>query len=214
MFRQSRFCEEMARPVSYADAQRFRWVTILHMHVPLLLATAGWYLGAWPTLFDDPLANQLFRQIWPAVGLHVCVALFLAAVTGFPSYFFQPRGQSVEVQNRAIAMSYYACSPLAVSVLPVALAGFLIWVGVGAVKLTEDLVTGLILLTVFLVAALIYAWLSDLFRIFRRVMPQYRGRAYLIMLCVPASWFLLGAVTLVGIPFTVLFVIIVFASLG
>jgi hypothetical protein len=213
MFRQGRFCEDMARPVSYADAQRFRWVTILHMQVPLMLATAGWYVGAWPTLFDDPLANQLFCQIWPAVGLHIGIALFLAAVTGVPSYFFHPRGLPVEMQNRAIAMCYYACSPLALAALPIAPGAFFIW-STGASALNDKLLILSFLLTALLIAALMYAWLAELFRISRRVMPQYGGRSYVILLGVPASWVLLGLLIFAIIPLTLFFIVVVFASLG
>ena len=213
MFRQSRFCEEMARPISYADAQRFRGVTILHLQVPLMLATAGWYVGAWPTLFDDPLANQLFRQVWPAVVLHICIALFLAAVTGAPSYFFHPRSLPIEMQNRTIAMSYYACSPLALAALPVAPGAFFIW-STGATGLSDKLLIGSFLLTALLIVALMYGWLSELFRISRRVMPQYRGRSYLILLGMPASWLLLGLLIFAGIPLTFFFIVVVFASLG
>ena len=120
MFRQRRFCDEMARPVSYADAQRFRWATILHAYAPVLLLTISVYVGAWPILFRDPLWNQLFVAVWPAIGVHFCIVLFLAAVTGVPGYFFHPDHLPVELQNRAIALSCYTCGPLALTVVPVA----------------------------------------------------------------------------------------------
>jgi len=46
------------------------------------------------------------------VVLHVCVLLFLLAITGVPSYFFHPAHLPIERQNRAVALSYYTSAPL------------------------------------------------------------------------------------------------------
>jgi hypothetical protein len=48
-----------------------------------------------------------------AVIYLIAAAATFAVITGLPSYFFHPRGISIERQNRAIALSYYACAPLA-----------------------------------------------------------------------------------------------------
>ena len=44
-----------------------------------------------------------------------CLWLFLFTATGAASYFFHPRSISIERQNRAITLSYYACAPLALT---------------------------------------------------------------------------------------------------
>ena len=110
-------------------------------------------------------------------------------------------------------MSYYTCGPLALSVLPVALIGFLIWAAAAGVRLSEGMAMGLILLVVLLPVAPLYAWLSNLFHICRRIMPENRWRPYLIPMTVLVSCPLLVVPILVGIPFIVFFVVIVFASL-
>ncbi|MBU0639816.1 MAG: zinc ribbon domain-containing protein [Planctomycetes bacterium] len=108
MLHDRRFCQEMVRPVSYSDAQRFRWITILH-------ALAGLVFVALGELFIDsgPLEEAIDdfgAAIVPV--LLVSVVLCLAALTGLPSYLFHPRHLPVEQQNRAVALSYYACAPL------------------------------------------------------------------------------------------------------
>lgn len=109
VLRRSRlFCLEVVRPVSYADSQSFRWVTLLHTYLPLLACMLVW------------LATEAGRghtvsagDWWWLGGLSVWLLLLLAALPGLASCFFQWRQQSVEQQNRAIALSYYAWAPLA-----------------------------------------------------------------------------------------------------
>ncbi len=114
-----RLCLEMARPVSYADSQSFRWVTTLHAYVPIAVATAVW-------LQVHPLAAPGGREgrAWLLAGLVTWLPLALVLLPGLASYFFQPRQHTVEQQNRAIALSYYAWAPLALSaiVLPMPIA--------------------------------------------------------------------------------------------
>lgn len=101
------FCLEVVRPVSYADAQSFRWVTLLHAY-PMLLAG----LLAW-AVTELVRGHGLSAGDWWWLGsLAIWMLLLLAALPGLASYFFQWRQQSVEQQNRAIALSYYAWAPL------------------------------------------------------------------------------------------------------
>jgi hypothetical protein len=209
MFRQPRFCEEMARHVSYPDSQRFRWLTILHAYVPILLGTTAFYVGAWSALPRGFFWGDLITAVWPVVGLHVCLVLFLIAATGVPSYFFHPSEMPVELQNRAIALSYYACGPLAVTALPVAAL-------VIALAVVPDTATGICLALAAHLFALgeLVAWWSDIFRIARRIMPGHRGRATTVAICVPILWVLLGGFAFIGLPLAVALVIVAFASLA
>ncbi len=209
MFRQRAFGEEMARPVSYADAQRFRWLTVLFLHTPLLLATMVMYVLTWPAPFKDPFWDAAYAAVWPVAVLHLCFLLFLAAATGVPGYFFHPRDLPVEMQNRAIAMSYYACGPLAMAVLPAA-------TGVAALAIGFDgqVGLGLLLLAILLPGGQLAAWWLDLIHITRRIMPQRKGRAVLVAVCVPALWFLLGGLIFFGLPLLLLYVLIILAPLA
>jgi hypothetical protein len=210
MFQQRRFGEEMARPVSYPDCQRFRWVTVLHTYIPILLATLATYavgLEAKPRVSGEDLVYQALFAVWPVPIYHALILLFLAAITGVPSYFFHPRGIPVALQNRAIAMSYYASGPLALTFLPGAAA-------IVAIVLRGEGYAGMagILFAFVLPLALLLIWLIDLLHISRRVMPQYRGRTYLILVCVPALWGILALLILVGIPLAVWFVVLLVAT--
>ena len=119
-----RFCIEMARPVSYADAQSFRWVTLLHVYLSILVGSVGW------VVFDYIRGLQGGALMWCVLGGLQLVALGLfAALPGLASYFFQSRRLSIDAQNRAIALSYYAWAPLATLpwVLPFWLATLVCW---------------------------------------------------------------------------------------
>lgn len=212
MFRQGAFCEEMARPVSYSDAQRFRWLTVLHVYVPILLATVAYYAFAPPRSvkpFEDRFFYEAFAAVWPMAVLHVCFVLFLAAATGVPSYFFHPRDVPVELQNRAIALSYYACGPLAIVLVPF-IAGSAAYV----IGMDEKLALGLLLFAILFPCGQLAVWWLDLIHITRRIMPQRRDRAALVALSVPTLWGLLAGLILFGIPLSVLYVLLLFVSQG
>ena len=208
MFRQKRFCDEMARPVSYADSQSFRWVTVLHTYLPVLPATFLQYGLAWPAPFDEEVLDFLFSTVWPIGVVHVAILLFLAAATGVPSYFFHPRGAQVALQNRAIALSYYACGPLAVTALPLAAA--VIGVAVGPDRRVG---LGFMLIAALVPMGQVLAWWTDLVRINRRVMPQRKGATVLVEMLLPVLWLALGALILVGLPLVVSIVLLVFGNI-
>ena len=118
--RYKRFCEELAKPLSYKDSQSFRWVTIAHVWVPLLILTLV-------ACFDQKYVhigstlNQLFSEVWPVLVSHVTFIGMLLAITGVPSYFFDSRKLPVAQRNSAIAMSYYCTGSLAWFAIPVIL---------------------------------------------------------------------------------------------
>lgn len=141
-FQNRRFCEEYARAVDYRDARRFQWLTLLHVALPLLLAVVVVYSAVPPytgpadwgerfaqaaatgTLPPEPtFFDRAYTEVWPVAILVVSFFLFLAAVTGVPSYFFHPRVIPVQRQNCGIAMSYYTCAPLALTGLLFILGG-------------------------------------------------------------------------------------------
>ena len=111
IFRKKLFCRAVYRPVSYADAQRFRWVSILHAYVPMLLALAVVH-AAHPDMLPRAADETGW---WFVIFVCVCVLLALLTITGVPSYFFHPRHLSTEQQNRAVAISYYGCAELSLT---------------------------------------------------------------------------------------------------
>lgn len=123
MFHPARLAEEMERPVSLSDAQRFRHVTVLAAFVPLA-AWAEWFaehelhfsVGGGPR-FDLGWLLEYGAVAAPAFSLWLLVLM----VSGAGSYFFHPRRLPIVRQNRAVALSYYACAPLAWLFVPATL---------------------------------------------------------------------------------------------
>jgi hypothetical protein len=210
MFRQRRFRNEIVRPVDYAAAQRFRWVTILHVAVPVLAALVVVYAGhvAKPFSRTNEVAVVMLRWVWPVGVVYAAFLLFLLAATGMPSYFFHPKAVPVVQQNRAIALSYYASGPLALMALP------LLALAAGWVVGFDHLVgMFFLLLGAILPLALMAVWWLDLIHLSFRLLPQRRGRAFLIAIMVPVLWFALGLLFVGGVSAGAAYIWLVFASL-
>jgi len=125
LIRPRKLAEEMARPVSFSDAQRFRHVTVFLAWLPL----AAWGVGL--TLYNTPnLSHRIHagtRLGWFLEGLVLisglfALWLFLLMASGVASYFFHPKRLPVVLQNRAVALSYYTCASLSWLWLPSGLA--------------------------------------------------------------------------------------------
>ncbi|MFH1746226.1 MAG: hypothetical protein ABIG44_04200 [Planctomycetota bacterium] len=139
-FHTKRFCLEAIRPVSYADSQSFRWVTILHAWVPIVIASVCAFMAA-----AHPDTGHSDLHWWVLLSVLVCSLLGLAALSGVASYSFHPPHMSTEQQNRAIALSYYAWAPLAFAVptLPLLIgAGFEMVSGNGTLAVALLLASG------------------------------------------------------------------------
>lgn len=206
-FRHKRFCQELVRPVDYADAQRFRCMTIAHAFAAALIAVCSIIL-----LLPQPSSRELFVHGlvtgWPICVLLVLYVLFLIAATGLPSYFFHPKAIPVELQNRAIAMSYYTCAVLAWLPLPAVL--FAVGFGVRP----HHLEIGEFLLTCgFLIPLGQFAlWWLDLLHVASRVMPQLRRRVITIAVAVPMLWSAAAAFTFVFLPVIIVYTYLAFTS--
>jgi hypothetical protein len=125
--------EAAVRPIDYAAAHRFRWVTVAWVSLPPAVAyviawssvvTPPWVIGfPFPAslsgAFPAPVpAVYDFVFPWAAGAMTwyvppVALVLLAALVTGVASYWFHPRRLPVVRQNRAVAVSYYGCAPLA-----------------------------------------------------------------------------------------------------
>jgi len=207
VFRRKRFCSEMIRPVDYADGQRFRWVTILHVIVPVVVFLATLAVRPRGRLFFLTHLNELSGAVraslpWSLLVFPVLCILFLAGGTGIPSYFFHPRELPVELQNRAIAMSYYAQAALAFAIVPL---GCLIAASALPPPF-EPSATWLICFAAALFGVLFFVLWSDLFHIAWRVMPGHRGRATMMAIVLPFLWLILGLLVFVVLPLVVLYV--------
>jgi hypothetical protein len=166
-----------------------------------------------PFRFSNNLVSASYEAIaagWPLVTMYLCWLLFLVAATGVPSYFFHPRDIPVQQQNRAIALSYYACGPLAF--LTILLLTFTAAVLTSLVKYII-VAQVLIVLTLTLPVVAVAAWWLDLIHLARRLVPQRPQRAAYLAVSVPILWFLLALAILVGIPFVFFYFFLIVASL-
>ncbi len=180
---------EHARPVSYADAQRFRWMTILLVFGSFVVTHGvGVAVGA-PTdeVYEE---GGWLLALAGAVGL-----LWLAAITGIPSYFFHRRYLSIAQQNRAIALSYYACAALAL--MP---AFLFLWgpcaILVGLLGGDEDDAgrIGYVLFNAVFPVVLAF-YLALLVQLARRLLRR-RGAATWLAVLVPVLWLVSGVLLL------------------
>ncbi len=235
-FRNRRFCEACAGPVSYRDARLFQLVTILlaflaaigavvavYVTNPPKLWTAAtplpWnspFLAAQRVVWDRVVWDRAYAEVWPVGIVAVCFFFFLAAATGVPSYFFHPQKITVRRQNSLVAMSHYACGPLGLApVLTVLLA----LAAIGALAMGGGFEPGWFRSDIFyvpVVAAVVVTllWWLNLERTARRTMPQVRGRSVRVALITPALWIALALLLVVGLPLVVLFVLMVASSLA
>jgi hypothetical protein len=125
---------ECARPVSYRDAQLFRWTVVFIAWLPMaILAAAWWYTWARPEKlyrqgtpwYAEPLIRVLgpgsfggwvYRMLIAPGSLSLnllVILLWLVTSTGVASYFFHPKALASARQDRAVALSYYGSAPLA-----------------------------------------------------------------------------------------------------
>ncbi|UCD28300.1 MAG: hypothetical protein JSV03_14630 [Planctomycetota bacterium] len=201
MHHNQQFCREIDRPVSYRDSQRFRWITLLHMYFPLLGLTFAYYV------LGERGLMVVLGDAWQTVGLHLAFILSAAVATGLPSYFFHPRHLPVEKQNRAVALSYYACAPMALSPLLLAV-GWIIYEIEGDEINTVNSV-------IFLGAHLIMLgiWWLSLILIARRSLHRKLGGMVLITVVMPILWILAAGLTCEGVNTAANFLGIMYYSL-
>ncbi|MCH8242836.1 MAG: hypothetical protein IH897_09525 [Planctomycetes bacterium] len=214
---------ETARPVSYSDAQKFRWLTVLHAYLPILAATvllyayeaASWTTASYPFLLAPPgfKATNLtwpalgFLEIWPIALVHLGILLWLTAATGVASYFFHPRDLAVHLQNRAVSLSYYANAALAFTIVPF-LLGWMIWEAFGFDSW----------LTIAIVSVILFiqlsAWWFDSVGMLVRT-PGIQGtRVRVMAVLLPLLWLLLAVVIIPGVFGLVIGILLVVDSLS
>ena len=231
-FRPLGFWEEYAHVVRLRDARLFQVVTVLHVYLPVIVGTLVVYAT---TPFEPEVgspiqqmmttgsvkpgptvADRAYAEVWLVVILLLCFILFLLTATGVPNYFFQPRSVAAQQQDNAVAMSIYACAPLAFYPLLVLFISMLApvvsldrwglayllapgsWAGIGL------LVSA---------AVCVIAWWSGLLRLMRRTMPLRKQRHAALGVSLPFIWFGLAVLFLGFLPLLVLYILLVVVSL-
>ena len=215
-----RAAADVARPVSFDDAKKFRHITVLiALFAPLALLIYGCVLVVFsrPMTMSDTASPEIrvgwLLQVLLAPVIVVALYAFLLAASGVASYFFHPRSLPIERQNRAVALSYYACAPMALTPLSiVSLVGALI---VRNYLASQPAVVIGIVLTTFAAVPAIQACMSIVtpMQMMHRTTHCGVGCALLMGVALPILWALLAAVIAIGIPAAYLFVAIVIMSL-
>ena len=109
-----RLAQELAAPLDLRAARGFRRWTVMHAMfggAAVALILIGFY-GHIGVLSDAEAANALIYL--SAAALFSALSLY--AITGAVGWFFASREFDDVVQDRALAIAYYTCAPLAFSV--------------------------------------------------------------------------------------------------
>ena len=242
--RPGRLAFEASKPVSYRDAQWFRAMTSALAALPpaaVLIGLMIWYGSAGFFNFTAPavFANLMFgaRRApgvpgpwmlnivipWEAgatVPPVMPVTLFVAAVlvSGVASYWFHPRSISIVRQNRAIALSHYACAPLALLSVPAVafiLGGLMQAVAVNNPGRTAfgPFITFFTVVGCVSLVVVAFLFVRATLVLLRRTTQSSYVRVGVAALVLPVLWVLCAALALVGIPWVVGFLRLVITSL-
>ena len=202
-FQRKKLAGEVSRPVSYADAQRFRWVTITIMMLPAVIA--------WPFI-PAPAVKELTEGLalpepvigWTLPLLLLGCTLSLVAISGIPSYFFHPRTLSIPQQNRAVALSYYACAPLGPAAvllyLLIALSFAASMVGERFFHAHGTLIMGILSALPCAAFVLLIYFFFNTSALLQRVTRAGLVRHGVLLLAMAASIVLLGPAIAIGLP--------------
>ena len=235
--RPARIAAEASRRVSYVDAQRFRWVTAFVAATPIVLgvigamlwygsaalftfvnptAIPGWAMGGKPSpMFDVLIPWDSGATLPPVIPLAVLIVSVL--VTGVASYWFHPASLPIVRQNRAVALSYYGCAPLALVSVPA-----MLWIAVYVMReagindpsaqswaFVRVLEIGGVLSSLLVIGA---TWRSTM-AVLKRTTHPGPGRRWAAGMLIPVTWLLCAAVVLFAVPWVVGFVRLVINSL-
>ncbi len=227
----ARVADDMMRPVLYRDARLFQLITVVIAALPMMVLAAwplpqkiyagmGLTLNAWPVTMPPGYLIDIGVPLLAGVGLQfvapVAILLYLLAMTGVASYFFHPPHLTVVQQNRAIALSYYACASLVLLAVPgVAGIVFLLletnepdwW------RRDEFIWRALTLAIAVLTPAvtLLLTWFSYL-RMLRRATLCSTARTATMGVVLPLAWVALFALIALGIPWLAGYAMLVFWS--
>jgi hypothetical protein len=207
-FRPKALAEEMSRPARFADAILFRRIVVLHAMITIAgPLTLVYLLNGLPGTGSDNLLWSSQDRLGSLLQLAAvplgwaCLAMFFFAITGVGSYFFHPKSISVVRQNRAVALSCYACAPLAYLPVTAILFAIATFVGTEMVRPSELLLSGMILLVGYAPLALqIIAMIRTPVILLGRTTHTETGRQAGLAIFLPLAWSVLGILLLVIVP--------------
>jgi len=220
----SALAQNVAMPVELRDAKRFQRVTVFLAYFPLLVLGVGALIANNNTRFDffdlthGPQKTGYILQLLLYLVVAVSGWLFLLTATGVASYFFHPKSLSVSRQNRAIAISYYACAPLSTLVLTLMLLGAAALVNqycqqipIGSSWL-EPVVPGLEIAAGLLALLQIGGWVFTTLVLLKKSTVCGATRLTALGAGLPVCWAILAALFLGVLPMSFLFIALMILS--
>jgi hypothetical protein len=212
---------EVARPVSYRDAQMFRWTSIFVISLPPVAIAFLWWLSTneyqgrgwdWYDTFRNVIPIEM--GAWTFVLTALGALAYVTVLTGVASYFFHPGDLPMTRQNRAVALSYYPSAMLVAAAIGFDFGLVAMWL-INTSQAGEAIpVVVATVLGFFALAAAIgligYLWRTV------RLLGRATGCGLLRQLACGATiilWFLIGAPLLViGVPAAVAWSILVIGA--
>jgi hypothetical protein len=218
---------EVARPVSFLDAQKFRFITILIAWIPLAaiaMYARAMALEQFPPIFRGPMGTTIppWLGLWwpwltgalmPGVA-PMAIAISLILLSGVASYYFHPKSVAVPLQNRAIALSYYASAPMLLLPfaigLPIVAARLpeLFW----ANRVSFSLVATVAIISTLAPIIIVIGWWLTTLRLHRRIVHQYGGGSLLLAFTLPIAWALCMVFSLGVVVWVIGYVVLVIRS--
>lgn len=216
MFRTKTFCYAVGQPVSYADARRFQ-LTVISLLWLISMIVAGFLVFATDDDAGGPFAwSETLGQAMPVLLLLAIAGgwfLCLLLGTGLHTYWCHPKTLSVERQNRAVALSYYACAPLLWAIPPLVLIPIGVVVAtIGDDSRNEILFYAGVFLTLIglaIAAAMIVGFVIVCFIMAGQAARRGTLGRFTLLFCQPLLLALLAALTVGGLPFVVVYLRII-----
>ena len=219
-----RLAMSAASPVDLQDARNFQRINVLFVFLPgvvIGIAYIAYYGRDYPD-FGFPPAPGRFGYFleWLLIAIFAgCVWLFLLAVTSVAQYFFLSSGISATRRERAVALSYYASAPLAVSAIPIALiiAASMIsnhrWDMYVQVLAIDRLTELLVIATILILGLQIGGWFSSTIVLLKKTTACGAGRILAALFGLPTAWLIVAFLFLVLLPFAALYLALMILSL-
>ncbi|HEX3355571.1 MAG TPA: hypothetical protein VHS31_01220 [Tepidisphaeraceae bacterium] len=230
-----RLSNEIARPISLRDAQRFRLITaLLASLIPIVLTLFGLQVnggfgrglndmispsgsppyGMLPPTADFTLPWMAGILLWPVTPLGILILLNL--VSGVGSYWFHPGNIPYRQQNRAVALSHYACAPLVCASFPLLLTVSLM--AIAEISWMENMRRSLVFLLAITVcdglciSCIFIFWLNTL-RLLKRTVGASGIRMTSAAVGLPIAWLFCAFISFGVLPWIIGFIFLMIDSM-
>jgi len=214
----------VASPVDLRDARAFQRVTVLFTFVPAVVIGVAYiiYYGRDYLSSGFPPVAARFGYLleWLLVVIFAgCLWLFLMAITSVAQYFFWSLGISATRRERAIALSYYASAPLALSAIPMTLivAASMIsnhrWDMYFQARVIDHVSEWLIIFIVIALVLQVGGWVNSTLVILKRSTACGVGRVLATLAGLPIAWAISAILFLGLLPFAATYLALMILSL-